>query len=118
MLGHTVLSDPSSGSTGLSVCLDLSTVLFIPFFSAIENRQEDSSAAGGVNMASLVRLVGHNLQNMCLKYPGRKGKDQSSSQNASQAFLPSGHTSYIHIVFCLGPSQHYRIKLTDQWQRH
>lgn len=77
-------SDPSSGSTGFLVCPDLSTVLFIHFFSSIENRQEeDSSAASGVNMASLVRLVGHNLQNMCLKYPERKGKDRRFSENAS-----------------------------------
>lgn len=44
--------DPSSGSTGYLVCPDLSTVLFIHFFSSIENRQDDdSSAVGGDNMA-------------------------------------------------------------------
>lgn len=44
--------DPSSGSPGYLVRPDLSTVLFIHFFSSIENRQEnDSSAVDGDNMA-------------------------------------------------------------------
>lgn len=34
------------------------------FFSSIEKKKEqDSAAAGKVNKVSLVRLVGHNLQN-------------------------------------------------------
>lgn len=36
--GTHCASDPSSGSSGFLVCPDLSTVLFINFFSSIENR--------------------------------------------------------------------------------
>lgn len=58
-------------------------------------------------MASLVKLVGHNLQTWASNI--LKGREKTKDFSYLTSFLPSGHMSYIHIAFFLG----HRVNITE-----